>query len=135
MRAVARKKGIKTKKSITLVALNNPLQQPGDHILTEIRIPVSRDALKHTGTFTSKMTDVKELPGCRVAVIEKRRGISDVFLAYEDLYKYIGEREKISIYGPQETFSQDYDPNNYAQIKSEIKVVLWEVGELLPTGE
>ncbi len=133
LRDIAKDKGIKTEKGITLVALNNPLQQPGDHILTEIRIPVNSDALKYTGKL-GEMTDVKRLPGCSVAVLEKRVGISDVFPYYENLYEYIRERERIPIYGPQETFSKDYDPNNYEKLKSEIKVVLWD-GGLLPTGE
>ena len=58
------------------VHLNNPRNTEGDHMLTEIRIPVDDTALELAGTL-GVMTDVKTVPETLAAVGLKSKGVSD----------------------------------------------------------
>jgi hypothetical protein len=59
--ALAGQKQIRPYGPASYVYLNNPQSISSEHWLTEIRIPVDKEALKLTGTL-GEMTDVKTLP-------------------------------------------------------------------------
>lgn len=146
--ALAKETEMEIEGNLTLVALNNPLRADGKHMLTEIRIPVHQDALskdkyalfkdallKHAGTLGT-MSDVKLLQPYKVLLYEKQPedkiGINDLFGLYRGLYKHADNRDKISIFGPQETFISSYDSGNYENMRTDIKVPIWE--DILPGG-
>ena len=147
--ALAKETEMKIEGNLTLVALNNPLRADGKHMLTEIRIPVHQDALlkdnyallkdallKHAGALGA-MTDVKTLQPYKVLLYEKQPedkiGIKHLLKLYKSLYEHVELRDKISIFGPQETFISSYDSGNYEKMRTDIKVPIWE--DILPGGE
>lgn len=74
--ALAGKNGIIPSGSVYYVYLNNPGLVSSEHWLTEVRIPVSKNALKLAGTL-GEMTDIKALPAMEVAVAVKPEGQTD----------------------------------------------------------
>jgi effector-binding domain-containing protein len=135
--ALAEEKEMVIEGNLTLVALNNPLRQDGDHMLTEIRLPVAQDALlEHAGTLGA-MTDVKTLPPYKVVVFEKspvdKIGIKDLLRLYKHLYNYALLRDEISMFGPEETFISRYGSGDYEDMRTDIKVPIWQ--DTLPGGE
>jgi len=119
--ALAGQKGIRPRGPISYVYLNNPKQVSSDHWLTEIRIPVGKEALKFAGTL-GEMTDVKALPALELAVAIKPEGQADPSPIYEILYAWLHNEGYVVTEGPRETFLTSAMVGNYAQMKSEIMV-------------
>jgi effector-binding domain-containing protein len=120
--ALAGQKGIRPRGPVSYVYLNNPKLVSSQHWLTEIRIPVGKEALKLAGTL-GEMTDVKALPAMEVAVAVKPEGQSDPAPVYEDLYRWILKEGYVASQGPIETFlTKGAAGQNYAQMKTEIMV-------------
>lgn len=119
--ALAGQKGIRPRGQISHVYLNNPKLVSSQHWLTEIRIPVGKEALKLAGTL-GEMTDVKALPAMEVVVAVKPKGQSDPAPIYEELYRWILKEGYVASQGPIETFLANTETGNYAQMKSEIMV-------------
>jgi DNA gyrase inhibitor GyrI len=120
--ALAGQKGIRPRGSVSYVYLNNPKQVSSDHWLTEIRIPVGKEALKLAGTL-GEMTDVKALPAMEMAVAVKPEGQTDPGPIYEELYLRIYKEGYIADQSPIEMFlNNGAAGGHYAQMKTEIMV-------------
>jgi DNA gyrase inhibitor GyrI len=118
--ALAGKKGISPRGSAYYVYLNNPNQLSSQHWLTEIRIPVSKDAMKAAGTL-EKMTDIKILPDTKVAVVTKPKGQDDPSEIYSGLYVWIYKKGYIACDSPREVFPNAMG-KSYAQMETEIAI-------------
>jgi len=91
------------------------------HWLTEIRVPVSKEALKLAGTL-GEMTDVKEVPAVKLAVAKKPQGQENPSAIYEQLYTWIYKGGYVHIEDPQEKFLSNASAGSYAQMKTEIMI-------------
>jgi len=101
------------------VYLNNPSQVSSEHWLTEIRIPVGKDAVKIAGTL-GEMTDVKSLPAMEMAVAVKPQGLADPSPIYAALYTWITKQGYMVTGSCREVFLTNAMSGNYAQMKTEI---------------
>lgn len=119
--ALAGQKGIRPRGPISYVYLNNPKQVSSDHWLTEIRIPVGKEALKLAGTL-GEMTDIKALPAVELVVAVKPEGQADPSSIYERLFTWIYKAGYVHIEDPMEKFLSGASTGDYAQMKSEIMV-------------
>ncbi len=119
--ALAGQKGILPRGPALYVYLNNPNYVSKEHLLTEIRIPVSKEALSFAGTL-GEMTDIKNLPATEFAVAIKPEGQADPAPIYEELCTWITEQGYLAIEGPAEKFLTNAEAGNYAQMKSEIMI-------------
>lgn len=119
--AVAGQKGIQPRGGASFVYLNNPQRVSSEHWLTEIRIPVGKEALKHTGTL-GEFTDVKAVPATEVAVATKPEGQADPAPLYAGLTAWIFKQGYVAVEGPCERFLTNAMAGNYAQMKTEIMI-------------
>ncbi len=119
--ALAIQKQIWPSGSLHFAYLNNPKHVSSEHWLTEIRIPVKEEALKHAGTF-GEMTDVKKLPATTVAVAAKPAGQADSGPIYVRLDTWIFKHGYAGIGGPCEKFLAKTATGDYARMKSEIMI-------------
>lgn len=117
--ALAGKNQISPRGAAYYVYLNNPNQISSQHWLTEIRIPVSKDALKAMGTL-GEMTDVKALPAVEVAVAVKPQGQADPSGIYNRLQTWILKQNYIPADSPREVFLTNAMAGDYAQMETEI---------------
>ncbi len=117
--ALAGKNQISPRGAPYYVYLNNPNQISSQHWLTEIRIPVSKDALKAAGTL-GEMTDVKALPAIDVAVAVKPQGQTDPGDIYNRLSTWILKQNYIATDSPREVFLTNAMAGDYAQMETEI---------------
>ena len=117
--ALAGQKGITARGPVTFVYLNNPQHVSSKHWLTEIRIPMDKEALKLAGTL-GEMTDVKALPAMDVVVATKPEGQADPGPIYESLTAWVFKEGYVGTDGPWETFLTNPTTGNYAQMKTEI---------------
>lgn len=118
---LAGNKQISPRGSAYYVYLNNPNQVSSPHWLTEVRIPVSKDALKVAGTL-GQMTDIKMVPALEVAVAVKPPGLADPSSIYDQLYSWIIKQGYIPAGSPREIFLTNAMAGNYAQMKTEIMI-------------
>lgn len=124
--AIAGKNGIRPMGSPSYVYLNNPNLFSSEHWLTEIRIPVSEDALKLTGTL-GEMTDVKKVPAMTVAVAIKPEGIAEAAPVYAKLHKWMLEEKYIMTDSAFEIMLTNAMSGDYSQMKSEIMIPMAKV--------
>ena len=117
--ALAGKNRISPRGSAYYVYLNNPNRVSSEHWLTEVRIPVSKDALKAAGTL-GEMTDIKTLPATEAAVAVKPEGQADPGGIYNRLYAWISKQGYIPAGSAREVFLTNAMTGNYAQMKTEI---------------
>ncbi len=117
--ALAGKNQISPRGGPYYVYLNNPNQISSQHWLTEIRIPVSKDALKAMGTL-GEMTDIKALPAVDVAVAVKPQGQADPSDIYNRLSTWILKQNYIATDSPREVFLTNAMVGDYAQMETEI---------------
>ena len=118
---LAGSKGITPRGPISFVYLNNPRYVSAQHWLTEIRVPVGKEALKHAGTL-GEMTDVKTVPAVELVVAVKPEGQADPGPIYERLFTWIYEAGYVHIEDPRERFLTGASTGDYARMKSEIMV-------------
>jgi effector-binding domain-containing protein len=126
--ALAGQKGIVPQGSMAMAYLNNPQLTSSAHYLVEIRVPVSKDALKLAGTL-GEFTDVKELPAMEVAVITKDAGVTDVGGLFDQLTKWIRAQGYIGADTPYEVYLTNTMSGDYAQMKTEIMAPVAKIGE------
>jgi len=126
--ALAGRKGIRPAGPISYVYLNNPRYVSSQHWLTEIRVPVSKEALKLAGTL-GEMTDVKEVPAVKLAVAKKPQGQEDPSAIYEQLYTWIYKGGYVHIEDPQEKFLSNASAGNYAKMRTEIMIPVMKVAK------
>lgn len=124
--ALAGKKGISPRGSVYYVYLNNPHQVSNEHWLTEVRIPVSKDALKAAGTL-GKMTDIKKLPSTEAVVAVKPEGQADPSNTYDKLYAWIFKEGYMTVDSAREVFLTNAMSGDYSQMKSEIIIPIRKV--------
>lgn len=118
---LAGRKGISPRGAMSYVYLNNPEYVSKEHWLTEIRIPVGKEALKLTGTL-GEMTDIKALPAMELAVAVKPEGQADPGPIYESLHAWILKQGYMVTDGPMEIFLTNVMTGDYVQMKTEIMV-------------
>ena len=119
--ALAGRKGVRPLGPMTHVYLNNPKLVASQHWLTEIRVPVGKEALKLAGTL-GEMTDVKTLPAMEVLVAVKAKGQADPAPIYEEIYRQVLKEGYLAAQGPIEKFLTNAETGNYAQMKTEIMI-------------
>jgi len=122
---VAGQKGIRPGKPLSFSYLNDHQIISSEGWLTEIRIPVGKDALKYAGKL-GKMADVKVLPARKVAVAIKAPGQSDRGLIEKSLMDWIASNGYSSTGVVTEVFLSNAQSGDYAQMKSEIIIQLTE---------
>jgi effector-binding domain-containing protein len=114
-------KGLYPKGSISLVYLNDFDAVPSQHWLTEVRIPVGEEGLRHAGTL-GKFTDVKKLPSIEVAVAAKPAGLAKPDSIYQQLHAWIFDNGCMPTEGPCEVFLSGAQAGDYSRMKSEIMI-------------
>jgi effector-binding domain-containing protein len=119
--ALAHSKQIKPSGPASYAYLNNPRCVSMEHWLTEIRIPVDKDALKFAGTL-GPFTDVKALPDMQLAVAIKPEGQADPAPIYEKLYAWLFKQGYIAADAACETFLTNAMSGDYTRMKTEIAV-------------
>ena len=124
--ALAAQKQIWPSGSLHFAYLNNPKHVSSEHWLTEIRIPVREEALKHAGTL-GEMTDVKKLPAMTMAVATKPAGQAASEPIYVRLDTWIFKQGFACIGGPCEKFLANAATGDYARMKSEIMIPVMRI--------
>ena len=124
--ALAIQKQIWPSGSLHFAYLNNPKHVSSEHWLTEIRIPVREEALKHAVNF-GEMTDVKKLPAMTVAVAAKPAGQADSGPIYVRLDSWIFKQGYAGIGGSCEKFLANAATGDYARMKSEIMIPVTKI--------
>lgn len=124
--ALAGEKAIQPQGPVTFAYLNSPKRIGPEHWLTEIRIPVSKDALKLAGTL-GEFTDVKLIAPMEVAVAVKSEGQADPSLIYEGLQLWLLRQGYIGNDVPFETFLTNAESGDYAKMKVEITMPIAKI--------
>ncbi len=123
--ALAAQKKIIPRGAISLVYLNNPYytsqDNSGKHCLTEIRIPVSEEAMQQAVTL-GEMTDVKKLRSIEVAVMKKQIEQKDYEAFFGKLYEQIAKKGYRPADNAIEIFKGDAMGGDYSRMKSEIMI-------------
>ncbi len=119
--ALAGRNGLIPKGPLSCAYLNNPQLVSKEHYLTEIRIPVDKDALKLAGTL-GEMTDVKTLPAIEIVVAKKPKGTTDPSPIYDRLYTWLYKNGYAEIDNPCEVFLSQAMSGNYEQMEAEIMI-------------
>jgi effector-binding domain-containing protein len=125
---LAGSKAIRPRGQMSFVYLNNPRCVSAQHWLTEIRVPVGKEALKYAGTL-GEMTDVKTVPAVEMVVTVKPKGQADPSPIYERLFTWIYKTGYVHIEDPRERFLSNASTGDYAQMKSEIMVPVSKITE------
>jgi len=120
--ALAGQKGLMPPRGpVTYAYLNNPRLVSSEHWLTEIRIPVGKQALKAAGKL-GEMTDVKKLPAMQVVVAVKPEGQADPANIYKALSIWMHQHNYTAVDSFWEIFLTNTMSGSYAQMKSQILV-------------
>ena len=122
---LAGKKGIIPRGSAYHVYLNNPRRVSSEHWLTEIRIPVGKEALKFAGSL-GEMTDIKNLPAVDMAVAVKPEGQADPGQIYSNLYRWILQEGYVVVDSAYEMFLTNAMSGNYEKMKTEIMIPVYK---------
>ena len=117
--------GIYPDGPIMFAYLNYFRHTSSEHWLTEIRLPVDKQALKLSGTL-GKMTDVKTVSAMKAAVATKPEGMADPLPIYHRLYTWMLKHGHMPTSGPRETFLTNAEAGDYTRMKTEIMVPIWE---------
>ena len=125
---IATEKGMKVTGGVSLAYLNNPDFVEKEHLLTEVRLTVDKDALKHAGKL-GEFIDVKTVRAHKAAVATKPAGMADPSSIYEALLTWIRENGYIVLGGPCEKFLDGADKGDYAAMKTEISIPVAKVEE------
>jgi len=119
--ALAGQKGLFPKGALSCTYLNNPQLVSKEHYLTEIRIPVDKDALKLAGTL-GEMIDVKTMPAMEIVITKKPKGTTDQSPIYERLHNWLYKNGYVSMDNACEVFPSQAMMGNYEQTETEIMV-------------
>jgi len=111
-------KGLAPRGNLKFAYLNSPERWSKEHWLTEISIPVDREALKLAGTL-GDFTDVKVVPASTLAVAVKPAGMADAGVIFKALMMWIEDRAYEPLEGPCELFPP-YSSGKYEDMKTEI---------------
>jgi len=125
--ALAAEKGIAPQGNLSMAYLNNPSRVSSEHWLTEIRIPVGKEALKLSGTL-GEFTDVKAIAASEVVVAVKPEGVADPGPIYEGIARWAFEHGYLGAEGPSETYLTNAMSGDYSKMKVEIAMPVTKVG-------
>ena len=114
-------KGLTPKGSLSFSYLNNPDRWAKEHWLTEISVPVDREALKLTGTL-GDFTDVKVVSAATLVVAAKPAGMADPSVIYRALIVWVAEHDVYEpLEGPCEVFPASVS-GSYESMQTEIMI-------------
>lgn len=116
---LAGRNGLIPKGPLSCAYLNNPQLASKEHYLTEIRIPVDKDALKLAGTL-GKMIDIKTMPAIELVVTKKPKDTTDPSPIYDRLYTWLCKNGYVGIDNVCEVFVSQAMTGNYEQMETEI---------------
>lgn len=119
--ALAGQKGLIPKGPLSCAYLNNPQLVSKEHYLTEIRIPVDKNALKLAGTI-GEMIDVKTMPAMEMVTTKKTKGTADPSPIYEKLNSWLYKNSYIEIDSACEVFPSQVMMRGYGQAETEIMI-------------
>jgi len=119
--AMAAQKGLMPRGAVSFMYLNNQELTPSAHWLTEIRIPVSDNALKLAGTLGT-FTDVKKLAPVDVAVATKPEGMANPGPVYRKLFPWLLANGYVPLEGTREVFLTNAQTNDYSKMRTQIMV-------------
>ncbi len=126
---LAGSKGLRPLGPAVSVHLNNPQQVRQAHWITEIRIPVADSALSLAGAL-GPMTDVKTVPGMKVAVTVKPAGIDSPELMLRKLYRWIYQSGYVHVDAPLQRIVTDNQAHDYKEMTVEVLVPIAKVEDL-----
>lgn len=119
--ALAGRNGLFPKGPLSCVYLNNPQLVSKEHLLTEIRIPVDKSALKLAGTL-GEMIDIKTMPAMEMVITKKPKGTTDQSPIYDKLHTWLYKNGYVSMDNACEVFSFQAMSGNYEQMDTEIMI-------------
>ena len=125
--ALAGEKGIAPQGNLSMAYLNNPSRVSSEHWLTEIRIPVGKEALEAAGTL-GEFTDVKVIGPSEVVVAVKPEGVADPSPIYQGMARWAFEHGYVGAEGPSETYLTNAMTGDYSKMKVEIAMPVEKVG-------
>ncbi|MHC4130522.1 MAG: hypothetical protein ACYSSP_01050 [Planctomycetota bacterium] len=105
----------------TYVYLNDHMEVPSEHQLTEIRIEVRKESIEHAGKL-GEWIDIKEVPTYDAAAAIKMQGVADPGPIYDKLNQWIIEKGYIPFGPPTENILIGATNAKYEKIKSEIAI-------------
>ena len=120
------KEGIMPQGPVVIAYLNNPKLVSREHWLSEIRIPVGKQALEKAGKLGA-MTDVKKLPALEAAVAVKPIGVADPGPIHDAIGIWMLQNGYMGVDGPIEKCFPKSTDFEYSQMKSEIMVPVMKV--------
>ena len=125
--ALAGQKGIVPQGNLSMAYLNNPMRVSKEHWLSEIRIPVGKEALKLAGTL-GEFTDVKVMSATEAVVAVKPEGMADPGPIYAGIGRWAFDHGYVGIEGPSETYLTNAMTGVYSKMKTEIAGPVVQVG-------
>jgi len=117
--ALAGQKGIRPAGNAYFTYLNNPELVSNKHWLTEIRLPVNKEALKLAGSL-GEFTDIKKLPAMKTATAIKPKGTTNAGELLSILYAWIFKNGFTPVDAHSERFLENVTSGDYAQMKTRI---------------
>ena len=126
--ALAGEKGIAPQGNMSIVYLNSPMRVSKEHWLSEIRIPVGKEALEFAGTL-GEFTDVKVMAETEAVVGVKPEGVADPGPIYTGMARWIFEHGYMATEGPSETYLTNAMTGDYSKMKVEILMPVVKVGK------
>jgi effector-binding domain-containing protein len=123
---LAGEKGLIPKGPLCMSFLNNPELTEKEHFLSEIRIPVEKDALKLAGTL-GEFTDVKVIKAHDAVVVPKREGQADPSSIYSALENWLIKQGYVGLEGPYERYLDAMPKATYAEMKTEMLIPVRKV--------
>jgi len=126
--ALAGQKGIAPQGNMSISYLNNPMRVSSEHWLSEIRIPVGKEALKLAGTL-GEFTDVKVMAATEAVVGVKPEGMADPGPIYAGMARWVFEHGYVGAEGPSETYLTNAMTGDYSKMKVEIVMPVTKVGK------
>ena len=117
--SLAMKKGMKPCGAVEFAFLNNPKTVSSEHLLTEIRIPVKKEALKSAGTLGG-MTDVKTVTAHEAVIGIKPEGMADPAPIYTGLFRWMHKNGFMAVDSPRERYLTNAMSGDYSKMKTEI---------------
>lgn len=125
--ALAGQKGIVPQGNLSMAYLNNPMRVSSEHWLSEIRIPVGKEALKLAGTL-GEFTDVKVMSATEAVVAVKPEGMADPGPIYAGIGRWAFDHGYVGIEGPSETYLTNAMSGDYSKMEVEIVMPVMKVG-------
>jgi effector-binding domain-containing protein len=125
---MASQKGMKPDFLASYVHLNNPEYSNEQHWITEIRIPVSKEAMKFAGTLGG-WTDVKKVPAMEAGVAVKPENPAEYDKVYKSLRNWIIKQGYMPVDNAFEIFLNVGKSENGEQVEAKIMIPVVKLAE------